>query len=208
MPTVPTSSHERALWKSGIRFIAGLDEAGCGAWAGPVYAGAVILAPNTRIPLLRDSKLLSPAQRESVAQTIKVRSVAWAFGSASVEEISTLNIRKAAFLAMRRAVSNLSIAPEWILCDAFSPMKEIPCTPIIKGDAHVRSIAAASIIAKVARDAHMNDLAQAFPQYGFENHKGYGTAQHQKALKIHGPCEIHRPTYAPIQNHNRQLERM
>lgn len=195
----PTFAEERALIGRGITLIAGVDEAGCGCWAGPVFAAAVILPLDSRIGLVRDSKTLSPDQRRRVVTRIKEEAAAWAVGTASVEEIDELNIRRAGALAMRRAVEGLSMRPEFVLIDAFAiPGLGIPSKSIIKGDLRVKSIAAASVIAKTARDAHMEELDRTHPGYGFADHAGYGTKAHQEALARLGPCPAHRTTYAPI----------
>ncbi len=195
----PTATEERALQAQGFALIAGTDEAGCGCWAGPVFAAAVILPPRMRTGLIRDSKTLSISQRESVALHIREKAVAWAVGSASVQEVDALNIRRAGALAMLRAIRALTPQPTYVLSDAFRiPGLLVPCKNIINGDALITSIAAASILAKVARDACMSQLDVQFPVYGFANHKGYGTAQHKRALQKHGPCELHRMSYAPL----------
>lgn len=196
---IPTFLHERGLIASGFTYIAGIDEAGCGCWAGPVYAAAVILPLDSRIGLIRDSKRLSEHQRMRVVDQIKSRSTAWAVGTASHLEIDELNIRQAAFLAMRRAIDGLSIQPEFVLSDGFKiPGISIPNKKIIGGDRTVKSIAAASIIAKVERDLEMERLDKAYPGYGFSSHKGYGTREHQASLKKLGPCAIHRMSYKPL----------
>lgn len=195
----PTFSFERALIKQGYHFIAGVDEVGCGAWAGPVYAAAVILAPGKKLPGARDSKTLSHEQRERLSITIKNMSLSWSVGVCSVEEIATLNIRGASLLATQRALAGLSMSPDWILSDAFPVPGAIPCTPIIRGDGLSKTIAAASIIAKVARDTFMTELDSTVPGYHFAAHKGYGTKEHQRALAKLGPSTIHRASYAPIQ---------
>jgi len=196
---LPTFEEEIALAAQGFRLVAGIDEAGAGAWAGPVFAGAVILKADPGSDLVRDSKMLSPGQRERAAELIRSVAVAWAVGSASAEEIDRLNIRQAGALAMRRAVEALATPPNFVLIDAFRvPGLAAPSKSIIRGDAKVMSIAAASIMAKVARDALMRDLAERYPGYGFEEHKGYGTALHQRALKELGVCPEHRRTYDPV----------
>ncbi len=195
----PTFKEERALLMSGVTLIAGVDEAGCGCWAGPVYAAAVILPLDSGIGLIRDSKQLSPEQRARIVDRIKLASAAWAVGTASAAEIDQLNIRRAGALAMRRAVESLPIRPQFVLIDAFSiPGLDIPSKSIVHGDAVVKSIAAASVIAKVERDAHLDELAKKYPGYGFEAHKGYGTRQHQEALRRLGPCPEHRRSYGPV----------
>jgi ribonuclease HII len=195
----PTFHEERMLLDRGFVRVAGLDEAGSGCWAGPVFAAAVILPTDSRIALIRDSKTLSPRQRAEAAALIKERATAWAVGSASPEEIDRLNIRRAGALAMRRALEALAVAPDHVLIDAFTlPGCPYPQKGIIRGDAKVKCIAAASIIAKTERDAFMLRLDAEHPQYGFAVHKGYGTAMHHEALKKHGPSAVHRMTYAPV----------
>lgn len=195
----PSFMEERALLSRGITVVAGVDEAGSGSWAGPVYAAAVILPFDSRIGLIRDSKTLSYEQRTRVAARIKEAAAAWAVGTASVEEICTLNIRGAGALAMRRAVESLAMRPEFVLVDAFTiPGLGIPAKGIIKGDLKVKSIAAASVLAKVERDSHMEEIDRLHPGYGFAEHRGYGTKAHQAALSALGPCAAHRRTYEPI----------
>lgn len=196
---LPTFKEERALFARGLALVAGVDEAGSGSWAGPVHAAAVILPFDSRIGLIRDSKTLSPEQRERVAAQIRAAATAWAVGTASAAEIDAMNIRKAGALAMRRAVEALAVRPQFVLVDAFTiPGLDIESRGIIRGDLKVKSIAAASVIAKVARDAHLAELDRAHPGYGFANHKGYGTKAHQDALRRLGPCPEHRMSYAPV----------
>ncbi|MCD4687552.1 MAG: ribonuclease HII [Anaerolineae bacterium] len=197
--------YEYRLRAQGFHRIAGLDEAGRGAWAGPVVAGAVIL-PLDRFDLantlhgVNDSKQLTPAQREALVPRIMAVVVAGGVGHATHQEIDTLGIVPATKLAMRRALACLDTAPDTLLIDALAlPEVPLPCTALIKGDQKSLSIAAASILAKVARDHFMNELDTAHPHYGFRLHKGYGTALHQHTLRIFGPCEVHRMTFAPIQ---------
>lgn len=197
--TLPTFAEERALIAQGITVIAGVDEAGCGCWAGPVFAAAVILPLDSRIGLIRDSKTLSLSQRERVAERVKEEATAWAVGTATAAEIDAMNIRRAGALAMRRAIEGLATRPEFVLIDAFAiPGLGIPSKSIIKGDLKVKSIAAASVIAKVSRDLHLHELDKSHPGYGFANHKGYGTKEHQEALGRLGPCAEHRMSYAPV----------
>ncbi len=199
MVVFPSFKHERELVAQGFSVFAGVDEVGCGCWAGPVYAAAVILPFNSRLGLIRDSKTLDEKRRIMLAEKIRDKATAWSVGVASVEEIDRLNIRQAAFLAMRRAITQLSIQPQAVLSDGFMiPELTIPCRRIVHGDRYVKSIAAASIIAKVARDHELNRLDATYPEYGFSKHKGYGTKIHQKALKIHGPTPIHRMSFAPL----------
>lgn len=202
MPTQisPTFECETQFWQQNIKIIAGLDEVGMGALAGPVVAAAVIFGNEVTINNLRDSKKLSAKQREKASQLIKEKALAWAIGAASVAEISQINIRRAAHLAMRRAVDRLKIKPEILVIDGnpAQPHPLIPAMNIIKGDGTVASISAASIIAKVYRDQLMREMHQLYPAYGFDTHKGYGSALHLAALSQFGPCPEHRPTYAPV----------
>jgi ribonuclease HII len=197
--------YEFTLYAQGYQRIVGLDEAGRGAWAGPVVAGAVIL-PLDRFDLARalegvtDSKQVSPARREELLPRILDIALAASMGYATHIEIDTYGIVPATRLAMKRAIEGLTIPPDALLTDAMQiPEIPLPCTPLIKGDQKSLSIAAASIIAKVSRDQFMNTLDETFPQYGFMIHKGYGTELHQDALKRYGPTRIHRMTFAPIQ---------
>lgn len=197
--TLPTFKEERELLARGFSIVAGVDEAGCGCWAGPVYAAAVILPFDSRIGLVRDSKTLSLDQRVRVAARVKEEAAAWAVGTASHEEVDALNIRRAGALAMRRAVEALAIAPQFVIVDAFHvPGLPMPQKAVIQGDRHVKSVAAASVIAKVSRDLEMERLDGAHPGYGFARHKGYGTKEHQEALARLGPSPIHRLSYAPV----------
>ncbi len=203
----PTFSEERALIARGLSLIAGVDEAGCGCWAGPVFAAAVILPLDSRIGLVRDSKTLSLSQRERVVARVKEEATAWAVGTASAAEIDVLNIRGAGALAMKRAVEALAQRPEFVLTDAFNiPQLGIDQKNIIRGDSKVKSIAAASVVAKVARDLHLKELDEKYPGYGFATHKGYGTKMHQAALAKLGPCAEHRMSYAPVKAAMRELE--
>ena len=196
---IPTFKEERALLALGFSIVAGVDEAGCGCWAGPVYAGAVILPFDSGIGLIRDSKTLSLDQRLRVARDIKEEAMAWAIGTASAEEIDQLNIRVAGALAMRRAIEGLSTVPQFVLTDAFRiPNLPMPQKAVIRGDLLIKSIAAASVIAKVERDLEMERLDALHPGYGFARHTGYGTKEHQEALKSLGVSAIHRKSYAPI----------
>lgn len=184
-----------------MALVAGVDEAGRGPWAGPVYAAAVILDPAAPIAGLADSKRLTAARRELLFDVIRRDARAWAIASASVEEIDTLNILQASLLAMQRAVQSLAPQPRRILVDGLHcPRVAMPARAIVKGDSKERAISAASILAKVARDREMQALHQQYPLYGFDAHKGYGTAQHQAALASHGVSPVHRRSYAPIKN--------
>ena len=179
--------------------IAGIDEAGRGPLAGPVFAAAVILDPGKPIRGLRDSKVLTPERREELAATIRERAIAWAVASADVHEIDSLNILRATLLAMRRAVEALSVVPVEALVDGNQcPTLSCPVHAIVKGDRDVASISAASILAKTARDALLVELDAAYPHYGFARNKGYGTAEHLAALARYGPCPLHRRSFAPV----------
>ena len=179
--------------------IAGVDEVGRGPLAGPVVAAAVILDPARPIASLADSKTLSPLRREQLAVEIRAKALAWALGRAEVAEIDRINILQASLLAMQRAVAALSIVPEQALVDGNRcPRLACPCRAIVKGDATVPAISAASILAKVARDAEMGELHERYPQYGFSQHKGYPTAAHRDALRCFGPCPEHRRSFAPV----------
>jgi len=177
----------------------GVDEAGRGPIAGPVFAAAVILGRGTRIAGLDDSKKLSEPRRDELAAAIRGRAAAWAIASATVEEIDRLNILRATLLAMQRAIESLAIAPTEAWVDGLHvPRVAMPARAIVGGDASVKAISAASILAKTARDAEMTRLAERFPQYGFERHKGYPTRDHLEALARHGPCEVYRRSFGPV----------
>ena len=179
--------------------VAGVDEAGRGPLAGPVVAAAVILDPLRRIRGLADSKLLSPARREELDAQIRAKALCVAVGSASVEEIDRINILQATLLAMRRAVEALRLKPVKVLVDGNQlPILSIRAEAIIDGDATVKAISAASIIAKVHRDHLCLQLDALHPQYGFADHKGYATPEHLAALRRHGACAVHRRTFAPV----------
>lgn len=179
--------------------LAGVDEAGRGPLAGPVVAAAVMLDPDRRIDGLRDSKKLSAAARERLADHIRRDAVAWCVAEASVAEIDTLNILRATMLAMRRAVEGLGQPPDEVWVDG-NRCPEWPwrSQAVVKGDDKVAAIAAASILAKTARDDFMRRLHETHPQYGFAQHMGYGTAQHLDALKAHGACQHHRRSFSPV----------
>ena len=191
--------YESALWTSGIVHVAGVDEAGMSPLAGPVSAGAVVFAPGFRLPGIDDSKKLDAQRRERLAEEIKAHAVAWAVGYAEVEEIDTINIYWAGLLAMRRAVEALAVAPEHVLLDA-RRLKEltVPQQRIVKGDAKSLTIAAASILAKTARDARMRELDAVYPGYGFAKHKGYPVREHVAAIKQLGATPVHRRSFAPV----------
>ncbi len=186
---------------SDYQLVAGVDEAGRGALAGPVVAAAVILDPKRPIEGLADSKQLSEAKREALAPIIRERALAWAIGSANVQEIAKLNILQATLLAMWRAVDALKQTPEFVQVDGNQlPKWPYICEAVVKGDSKIACISAASIIAKTARDAIMRDYATRYPEYGFERHMGYGTAEHLKAIETCGVLPIHRTTFRPFSN--------
>ena len=193
------SGPDLALESLGPAPVCGVDEAGRGPWAGPVCAAAVILDPQSPIEGLRDSKQLSARAREAMAPMIKARSLAWSVAFASVEEIGVLNILQATGLAMRRAIEALTHTPAFALVDG-AYLFPLPCAAraVVRGDSLCASIAAASILAKTARDGLMARLDVAFPGYGFAGHKGYGVAAHAEALARLGPCAAHRMTFAPL----------
>lgn len=179
--------------------ICGVDEAGRGPLAGPVYAVAVILDDRQPIFGLADSKKLSATRREQLADEIRQRALAWAVAEASVEEIDRLNILQATFLAMQRAVASLRLTPDEVWVDGNrAPVLDRPARAIVQGDVSVPAISAASILAKVARDAEMLRLHQRWPHYGFDRHKGYGTAAHLAALAEYGAAPCHRRSFAPV----------
>ncbi len=182
-----------------MNLVCGVDEAGRGPLAGPVYAAAVILDPGHNIIGLADSKVLSPSRRMELAEEIWRYARACSVASASVAEIDTLNILQASLLAMRRAVEQLGVAPDEVLVDGNQcPRIAYPVRAIVRGDSTVPSISAASILAKTERDAEMLRLHRLYPQYGLDRHKGYPTKAHLDALRQHGVLEIHRRSYAPI----------
>ncbi|WP_462387594.1 ribonuclease HII [Acidovorax sp. Q11] len=179
--------------------VAGVDEAGRGPLAGPVVAAAVILDDLHPIAGLADSKKLTPARREKLYDEIRAKALCFCIAEASVEEIDRLNILQATMLAMRRAVMGLRLKPVMVLVDGNRlPVLDVPAEAIVKGDALVPSISAASILAKVHRDGWCVQVHEEFPQYGFAGHKGYGTAVHMAALREHGACVHHRRSFAPV----------
>jgi ribonuclease HII len=186
------------------RLTAGVDEVGRGPLAGPVVAAAVILDPRRPVVGLRDSKELQPEVRERLAVLIRARALAWAIGWADAGEIDVLNILQASLLAMRRAMLGLAVAPLRVCVDGDrcpgGAMLGLSCAmeAVVRGDARVREISAASILAKVARDAYMTQVAGLFSNYGFERHKGYATDDHLERLARFGPCRLHRQSFAPL----------
>ena len=193
-------AHEREIWDTGVLHIAGVDEVGVGPLAGPVYSAAVILPHDFELPGLNDSKqILTAERRQELAREVHLRAVAVSIGVAEVEEIDRINIRQATFLAMRRAVEGLTIKPEHLLIDAHRiPGVSLPQRPLVKGDTLSSSIAAASVVAKVARDALMAELDREHPGYGFAEHAGYATPEHLAVLRERAPCAIHRRSFAPV----------
>ena len=179
---------------------AGVDEAGRGPLVGSVFAAAVVLPETYDLPGLTDTKKLSEKKRDDLAARIKAQALAWSIASADTEEIAELNILHAAMLAMRRAVAGLALVPDKILIDGncVPPDLPVPAEAVVKGDSKIIEISAASVLAKTARDAEMYALAKRFPQYGFERHKGYGTAEHLAALKRFGVLPEHRRDFAPV----------
>ena len=181
------------------RLLCGVDEAGRGPLAGPVFAAAVVLDPSRRIRGLDDSKKLAAPTRVELASLIKERALAWGVASASVEEIDALNILQATLLAMERAIAALRITPDRVLVDGLHcPPIALETRAIVDGDAKVKAISAASILAKTARDSEMVRLAAVHPQYGFDRHKGYPTPEHFECLHRFGPCAAHRRSFHPV----------
>jgi ribonuclease HII len=180
--------------------LAGVDEAGRGPLAGSVFAAAVILNPECPVTGLKDSKQLSPVRREQLAELLREHCLAWAVASADCMEIDRINILQATLIAMQRAVASLSVQPDGVLIDGNQVPRNLglPARAIVKGDQTVAAISAASILAKCARDAEAMQLASQYPGYGFERHKGYGTAEHMEGLRRLGPCPAHRRSFAPV----------
>jgi ribonuclease HII len=197
---MPNSRHERALRRAGFGAVAGVDEAGRGALFGPVFAAAVVLDPARPIRGLDDSKQLEPERREVLAARIEERARAWAVGAADAFEIDRWNILEASRLAMRRAVERISGQCDHLLIDAISIDIALPQTPLIRGDSRCFSIAAASILAKVARDRALVRWDEVFPDYGLRQNKGYGTGDHLAALDRFGPTSLHRFSFGPVRN--------
>ncbi|MDD4238658.1 MAG: ribonuclease HII [Desulfotomaculaceae bacterium] len=199
--------YEEELWAKGYTTIAGVDEAGRGPLAGPVVAAAVILLGVTHLKDLNDSKKLTAAKRETLAGQIKEVALVWAIGMSTVEEIYQENIHLAGLTAMRRAVLGLKDKPVFVLVDGFKiPGLNLPQMPLIGGDGLSASIAAASILAKVERDRIMDSYDRRYPQYGFSRHKGYATPEHLSALKLYGPCPIHRAGFQPVKDMMEQAD--
>lgn len=201
MELFPNWTEEEVLWGTGFQNVAGVDEVGRGPLAGPVFAAAVIMpakSHETYFEKIQDSKKVNPKMRPKIAEAIHNQTI-WAIGDASAQEIDCLGIIEATYLAMRRAVSRLSTIPDYILVDGTGvPETGIPEKPMIRGDARCISIAAASIVAKVARDDVMQTLDSVYPGYGFAKHKGYPTKKHLEALMRLGPSPIHRRSFGPV----------
>lgn len=199
MNNKPSFQIEKEYFQKGKKFIVGVDEAGRGAWAGPVVAGAVILGKR-RFQKINDSKLLSPQKREKLYEKIIREAIDWAVGIAEIEEIDSLGVGKASTLAMFRAILQLKRKPQVILTDAFKivGIKNVPVVPIKFGDRKSITIAAASIVAKVERDRIMKTLHLKHPEYQFEKHKGYGTALHKSLMEKYGICSLHRKSFLPV----------
>jgi ribonuclease HII len=192
------SSYEKAAREQGFLSVAGVDEVGRGCLFGPVFAAAVILDPQRPIRGLRDSKVLDHEARVELCSSIKARSIAWAVGGADVFEIDQINIFQASRLAMRRAVEALPVRPDYLLIDAITVDLPLPQLALIDGDARCRSIAAASIVAKVHRDECLQRWHEVFPQYNLASNKGYSTPDHRRALREFGPTSLHRFSFAPV----------
>ena len=208
----PTLEHETRIWRAGYAAIAGLDEAGRGALAGPVVAGAVILPKNVRQDGIwaevQDSKLLTPTRREEMAGRIHSAAAGWAVGEASAQEIDEIGIAPATRLAMQRAIHALSTHPDYLLLDWVRlTTVNLPQESYTKGDQRIVSIAAASILAKVHRDSLLVEMDQMYPLYGFARHKGYGAASHLAAIAAHGPCPQHRYSFAPLRSNHTLFEK-
>ena len=191
--------YEAQAWRTGIVHVAGLDEAGRGPLAGPVVAAAVIVAPDRRIRGLRDSKLVPPERREELYDAIRARAVAIGVGIVDHLTIDRINILEATRVAMDQALLALGIVPDLVITD-FVPLRGLTCPQrnLVDGDRRCATVAAASIIAKVTRDRLMREADEQFPEYGFVRHKGYATPEHLAALDRHGPCPLHRRTFAGV----------
>jgi len=207
LPDRPDLSFENKLWREGLCFVAGVDEAGRGALAGPVAAGAVVLPCNvpdltSLLEGVNDSKVMTPKDREEKASVIKEFAFAWGVGFASSVEIDRIGILPATCLAVSRALSELNLDLEHVLVDYLRlPDLDVPQTPLVKGDARCLSIAAASILAKTARDAVLVEMDDAYPGYHFASNKGYGTQAHRQAIAKIGPCGQHRRTFSLVKDY-------
>lgn len=194
---MPDYEFEKAAVNSGFSFICGVDEAGRGPLAGPVCAAAVILPAGAVIEGLDDSKKLTEKKREKLYDIIKETAVAYSVAYGTLEEIETVNILEATYLAMNRAIEGLTVKPDFALIDGNRVPRgiKIPCETIVKGDSKSMSVAAASVLAKVTRDRLMLEYDKKYPEYNFKKHKGYGTKEHTELIKQYGPCEIHRLSF-------------
>ena len=194
---MPDYEFEKAAVNSGFSFICGVDEAGRGPLAGPVCAAAVILPEGAVIEGLDDSKKLTEKKREKLYDIIKQTAVAYSVAYGTLEEIETVNILEATYLAMNRAIEGLTVKPDFALIDGNRVPRgiKIPCETVVKGDSRSMSIAAASVLAKVTRDRLMLEYDKKYPEYNFKKHKGYGTKEHTELIKQYGPCEIHRLSF-------------
>ena len=194
---MPDFEYEKAARAKGYKFVCGVDEAGRGPLAGPVCAAAVILAEDTRIEGLNDSKKLSEKKREALFDVICAQAEAYFIAYGTIEEIESVNILEATFLAMNRAIDGLNIKPDFALIDGNRIPKgiKIPCETVVKGDSKSASIAAASILAKVTRDRLMEEYDKEYPEYNFKKHKGYGTKEHTELIIKYGVSPVHRPSF-------------
>jgi len=189
--------YEQKLFASGLKYIAGIDEAGRGPLAGPVVVGVAIMKPDSMIEGINDSKKISETKREKLYERITEEAIDWSVGIVDQREIDEINILNATKKALTMALSNLKVKPDRIMVDALEHIDTlgIPYTSVIKGDAKIYSISAASILAKVTRDRIMKEYDEVYPEYGFSGHKGYGTAKHIQAIKEYGPCPLHRKSF-------------
>ena len=194
---MPDYSYEKGAVSKGFKYVCGVDEAGRGPLAGPVFAAAVILPENLEIEGLNDSKKISEKKREQLFEIVKEKAVAYSVAFATVEEIEQFNILEATYLAMNRAIEGLNTPADYALIDGNRVPRniKIPCETVIKGDAKSCSISAASILAKVSRDRLLLEYDEQYPEYEFKKHKGYGTAAHYEAVKKYGLCPVHRPSF-------------
>jgi ribonuclease HII len=200
--TTNQTSEEEQIRAQGYQWMAGVDEAGRGPLAGPVVAAAVIINPGDEIPGVRDSKLLTPGQREQLYQIITARALSWGLGIVGPRDIEKHNILQATIKAMKEAVLNLDPSPDFLLIDGINPLPlDTPQQTIKKGDARCPSISAASIVAKVTRDRLMLEYHRVYPLYNFACHKGYPTKEHREAIRRYGCCEIHRKTFKGVKEH-------
>lgn len=192
-------SYERQLWAMGYKMVAGLDEVGRGPLAGPVVAAAVILPSELVLPGIDDAKRLSPRRRQELYQLVRENAISVGVGMVHPDGIDEANVMLATYKALIKAVNNLSVAPDYLLIDGLHlPNVTQPQAPVVGGDTQSCSIAAASIVAKVLRDEYMIEMDRQYPEYGFANHKGYGTAEHRAALEKYGPCPIHRKAVGEV----------